>query len=111
MKVPLRYQNTEYDCGTTTFINALAYLYDREEIPVELSAQTEYIFGPAPKNDTRIYKALEILEGEEKEVYIHLIIEGYSVKETADIMNVNINRIYYLKKLMEKDLQAYFNKK
>jgi hypothetical protein len=36
MKIPLRYQNTEYDCGTTTFINALAYLYDREDIPVEL---------------------------------------------------------------------------
>ena len=36
MKVPLRYQNTEYDCGTTTFINALAYLYDREEFPVSL---------------------------------------------------------------------------
>ncbi len=36
MKVPLRYQNTEYDCGTTSFVNALAYLYDREDIPVEL---------------------------------------------------------------------------
>ncbi len=36
MKVPLRYQNTEYDCGTTSFVNALAYLYDREEIPIEL---------------------------------------------------------------------------
>ena len=36
MKIPLRYQNTEYDCGTTTFVNALAYLYDREDIPVEL---------------------------------------------------------------------------
>lgn len=36
MKVPLKYQNTEYDCGTTSFVNALAYLYDREEIPVEL---------------------------------------------------------------------------
>lgn len=36
MKVPLRYQNSEYDCGTTSFINALAYLYDRENIPVEL---------------------------------------------------------------------------
>ena len=34
MKVPLRYQNTEYDCGTTSFINALAYLYDREVILV-----------------------------------------------------------------------------
>ena len=36
MKIPLRYQNTEYDCGTTTFVNALAFLYDREDIPVEL---------------------------------------------------------------------------
>ena len=36
MKVPLRYQNTEYDCGTTSFVNALAYLYDREDIPVKL---------------------------------------------------------------------------
>lgn len=36
MKVPLRYQNTEYDCGTTSFVNALAYLYEREEVPVEL---------------------------------------------------------------------------
>ncbi len=39
MKVPLRYQNTEYDCGTTSFVNALAYLYDRENIPVELLKQ------------------------------------------------------------------------
>ena len=39
MKVPLRYQNTEYDCGTTSFVNALAYLYDREYIPVELLKQ------------------------------------------------------------------------
>lgn len=36
MKVPLRYQNTEYDYGTTSFVNALAYLYDREDIPIEL---------------------------------------------------------------------------
>ena len=36
MKIPLRYQNTEYDCGTTSFINALAYLYDREDVPVSL---------------------------------------------------------------------------
>jgi hypothetical protein len=39
VKVPLRYQNTEYDCGTTSFVNALAYLYDRENIPVELLKQ------------------------------------------------------------------------
>lgn len=36
MKIPLSFQVSEYDCGTTTFINALSYLYDREEIPVDL---------------------------------------------------------------------------
>ena len=36
MKVPLRYQNTEYDCETTSFVNALVYLYDREDVHVEL---------------------------------------------------------------------------
>lgn len=35
MKIPLRFQCTEYDCGTTSFINALLYLYDREDIPIE----------------------------------------------------------------------------
>ena len=49
MKVPLRYQNTEYDCGTTSFVNALAYLYDREDIPVELL--TKYFVEYANKND------------------------------------------------------------
>lgn len=33
MKIPFRYQATEYDCVPTTFINALQYLFSREEIP------------------------------------------------------------------------------
>ena len=36
MKIPLRFQTTEYDCAPTTFINALLYLYEREEIPAIL---------------------------------------------------------------------------
>ena len=36
MKNPLRFQTTEYDCATTTIINALSYLYEREELPIEL---------------------------------------------------------------------------
>jgi hypothetical protein len=35
MKIPFRYQTTEYDCVPTTFINALQYLFDRDEIPPE----------------------------------------------------------------------------
>lgn len=32
MKNPLGYQTTEYDCGPTTMINAIRYLFKREEI-------------------------------------------------------------------------------
>lgn len=36
LKLPLRFQVTEFDCGTTSLQNALSYLYEREEIPAEL---------------------------------------------------------------------------
>lgn len=36
MKIPLRFQVTEYDCGSVSLLNVLSYLYDREEIPAIL---------------------------------------------------------------------------
>lgn len=36
MKVPLRFQLTEYDCGSVSLLNALSFLYEREEIPAML---------------------------------------------------------------------------
>ncbi|MDR2670558.1 MAG: peptidase C39 [Oscillospiraceae bacterium] len=36
MKVPLRYQITEYDCGPTSLLNAVSYLFDREQIPPDV---------------------------------------------------------------------------
>lgn len=36
MKVPLRYQITEYDCGPTSLLNGLSYLFEREDIPPEV---------------------------------------------------------------------------
>lgn len=35
-KTPLDYQITEYDCGTTTLLNALRYLFNRNEISPEI---------------------------------------------------------------------------
>ena len=35
MKNPLRYQLSEYDCGPTSMLNALAFLFEREDIPPE----------------------------------------------------------------------------
>ena len=36
MKNPLRYQMSEYDCGPTTLLNAISFLFEREEIPPEI---------------------------------------------------------------------------
>lgn len=36
MKNPLSYQRTEYDCGPTTMLNAIDYLFARNEIPPEV---------------------------------------------------------------------------
>ncbi len=36
MKIPLHYQMTDYDCGPTTMLNAVSYLFDVEEIPPEV---------------------------------------------------------------------------
>lgn len=36
MKLPLRYQITEYDCGPTSLLNGISFLFEREEIPPEV---------------------------------------------------------------------------
>lgn len=36
MKNPLRYQMSEYDCGPTSMLNAISYLFERDEIPPEV---------------------------------------------------------------------------
>lgn len=36
MKTPLRFQMTEFDCGTVSILNAIMFLYKREEIPAQL---------------------------------------------------------------------------
>lgn len=36
MKSPLHYQFSEYDCGPTTMLNAVSFLFERAEIPPEI---------------------------------------------------------------------------
>ncbi len=36
MKNPLRYQISEYDCGPTSLLNGISYLFEREEIQPEI---------------------------------------------------------------------------
>ncbi len=44
MKNPLAYQSTEYDCVPTSLINAIRYLYEREDIPPEV-IQRIYLYS------------------------------------------------------------------
>ena len=37
MKTPLNYQVTESDCGTASFLNALSFVLDREQIPARVA--------------------------------------------------------------------------
>lgn len=36
MKIPLHYQISDYDCGPTSMLNAISFLFEREEIPPEI---------------------------------------------------------------------------
>ena len=40
MKNPLHYQLTEYDCGPTSMLDAVSFLFEREEIPAEIIRET-----------------------------------------------------------------------
>ena len=51
MKIPLAFQITEYDCGTTTLLNAFLFLFQRQEIPVEvLKTIYQYTLDAIGKN-------------------------------------------------------------
>ena len=67
LKTPLAYQATEYDCGTTTLINALRYLFARGEICptiykhiMQFTLDQTNEFGEVGKGGTSVY-ALEFL--------------------------------------------------
>lgn len=40
MKNPLHYQITDYDCGPTSILNGISFLFDREDIPPEIMRNT-----------------------------------------------------------------------
>ena len=40
MKTPLHDQISEYDCGPTSMLNAMSFLFSREELPPEILRNT-----------------------------------------------------------------------
>ena len=110
---------TNYTVGTNfkAWVSTIAHniavngiIKSNKEVSFEITPETEMVFGATKEKDERMEKAMAYLTGDEREVFIHLIIEGFDVKETAKMMNVNINRIYYLQSKMKKSLQFIFEK-
>lgn len=83
-------------------------LKEGKEKTVGLNEESIETLKCIPEKDDRIETALDILSGEEKQVFIYLILDGLSVKEMAEEMNVNLNRAYYLKNKMELSLKEIF---
>ena len=71
LKTPLDYQITEFDCGTTTILNALRYLFKREEIsPIIYKEVMQYTldktdengeFGKGGTSTNAVYDLAELL--------------------------------------------------
>lgn len=59
MKNPLHYQLSEYDCGPTTMLNAISFLFEREEIsPVVIRNVMLYCLDSYNGEGSRINDAL-----------------------------------------------------
>ncbi len=73
MKVPLRYQVTETDCGIVTILNAINFVYEREEIDPELMGI--------------IANYSEIIRINEQNVGHRWGMSRYAIKHITDLIN------------------------
>lgn len=55
--------------------------------------------------DNKLAYVLNNLKDDERKLYEYLVLDGRSVKEVAEELNVSLNRVYYLKGLMEEKVK------
>lgn len=84
MKVPLTFQNTEYDCGSASFVNALNFLFEREEIPVQLlKIINDYTLDAKDKNGV-------VGQGGTSHFAVNQIVHGF--RQFEDLISCKILR-------------------
>lgn len=90
MKTPLRYQVCETDCGITTVLNAISYLYQREEIEPSLITKILNLIEVEKinikYNDYRYGMSKYAIE------YIGKIINEYSIKNKFSLITKYISK-------------------
>lgn len=104
MKVPLRFQITEYDCATTTLQNAISYLLEREKIPAEVVKTISlYTLDCYDKEG-------DIGEGGTSKAAMSLTSNW--IKNYASTHNFPLNSEHYLNELVTMDvIKKCLNKK
>ncbi len=88
MKIPLRFQITEFDCGTLALQNAISYLFERETIPAEVvRAISEYTLDCYDKNGN-------IGQGGTSKVAIEMMSNWFT--EFSKVHDFNIEAVHLL---------------
>ena len=124
-KTPLDYQITEYDCGTTTLLNSLRYLFKRSEISPEIykfimqyTLDKTNNLGEIGKGGTSVY-ALEFLSNwlNENANNKGMNIKCSSIsKDKISIYNLKLNEKNYDNKIstialnLSKEISKTFGK-
>ena len=65
MKSPLRYQISDYDCGPTSMLNAVSFLFEREQIPPELIRNIMLFSLDAFSPDGSLWQKQHLLHGDD----------------------------------------------
>lgn len=101
MKIPLTFQITEFDCGTTSLLNALLFLYDREEIPVSF-LKAIYKYTLDAKGESGIVGEA----GTSRNALINLIdwIHDYVDENDFDITFTNLEKENVTRELIQECL-------
>lgn len=82
---------------------ALNYYNKQKKVILVDSSENELIFGQTENNNYLLNDALNVLEGYEKDVFIHRIIAGFTLKEISAIMSMPLTTVHYIyKKAIKK---------
>lgn len=82
------------------------YNHFKKQIIVDVS-ENETLFGEEKGKDYLLDDVINLLEGEEKEIFIHRIVLDYSLKESSKILNMPLTTVAFKYKKALKKVKKY----